>query len=133
MLCNCLCNTIKQLKRSRAQLTDSENELEYLKEVLIALNTKSATEDNAIEVAQGWMAAIRLRSSMQAEVGQTVIDCICMDEAVLRALGVAQQLQNLTCKAPPGLILFLKGGPGAHLQNHAYECVARYSFLCRVR
>jgi hypothetical protein len=58
------------------------------------------------------------------EVGQAVIDCICMDEAVLRALGAAKQLQNLTCKAPPGLVLFLKAGPGAHLRNHAYECAS---------
>jgi hypothetical protein len=64
---------------------------------------------------------LQLRSKMGAERGQAVLDCICMDEDVLKALGAAQQLQGTVGTAPDELVKLLKQGPVAHLTQHAYE------------
>jgi hypothetical protein len=62
-----------------------------------------------------------MRSEMTAECGQAVLDCICMDDDVLKALGAARQLQNIVGTPPDELVKLLKQGPAQHLQQHAYE------------
>jgi hypothetical protein len=52
-----------------------------------------------------------MRSKMAAECGQAVLDCICMDEEVLKGLGAAQQLQNTVATAPDELVKVLKQVP----------------------
>ena len=64
---------------------------------------------------------LQLRSEMGAERGQAVLDCICMDGDVLKALGAAQQLQGTVGTAPDELVKLLKQGPVTHLTQHAYE------------
>ena len=64
---------------------------------------------------------LQLRSEMGAERGQAVLDCICMDGDVLKALGAAQQLQGTVGTAPDELDKLLKQGPVTHLTQHAYE------------
>jgi hypothetical protein len=58
---------------------------------------------------------------MTAECGQAVLDCICMDDDVLKGIGAARQLQNIVGDAPDELVKLLKQGPAQHLQQHAYE------------
>ena len=67
------------------------------------------------------MLMLQLRSEMGAERGQAVLDCICMDGDVLKALGAAQQLQGTVGTAPDELVKLLKQGPVTHLTQHAYE------------
>ena len=62
-----------------------------------------------------------MRSEMTAECGQAVLECICMDDDVLKALGAARQLQNIVGTPPDELVKLLKQGPAQHLQQHAYE------------
>ena len=116
--------------RSRAQLTRHENELEYLKESLATLRELSATEHDWLEFAEAWIAVIKLRSEMEAERGQAVIDCILMDERVVQGLGIAQQLLSITGKPPARLLQQLKAGPGSHLKTHAYQCVRIHRSGC---
>ena len=58
---------------------------------------------------------------MTAECGQAVLDCICMDDDVLKGLGAARQLQGTVGTAPDELVKLLKQGPVTHLTQHAYE------------
>jgi hypothetical protein len=67
------------------------------------------------------MLMLQLRSEMGAERGQAVLDCICMDEAVLKGIGAAQQLKDTVGTVPDELIKLLKQGPAQHLLEHAYE------------
>ena len=45
-----------------------------------------------------------MRSEMTAECGQAVLECICMDDDVLKGLGAARQLQNIVGDAPDELV-----------------------------
>ena len=62
-----------------------------------------------------------MRSEMTAECGQAVLDCICMDEEVLKGISAAQQLRNTVGTPPDELLRLLKQGPAQHLLEHAYE------------
>lgn len=65
---------------------------------------------------------IGLRSEMDAERGQAVIDCMCLDDDVLHALGAALQLSSAVMTKPPTRLLeLLKRGPGNHLKKHQYK------------
>ena len=64
---------------------------------------------------------LQLRSEMAAERGQAVLDCICMDEEVLKGIGAAQQLRGTVGTAPDELVKLLKQGPAQYLLHHAYE------------
>ena len=67
------------------------------------------------------MMMLQLRSEMGAERGQAVLDCICMDEGVLKGIGAAQQLSGTVGTVPDELVKLLKQGPVQHLLEHAYE------------
>ena len=62
-----------------------------------------------------------MRSVITAECGQAVLECICMDEEVLKGIGAAQQLENTVGTAPDEVVKMLKQGPSKHLQQHSYE------------
>jgi hypothetical protein len=69
---------------------------------------------------------LQLRSKMAAERGQAVLECICMDEDVLKGIGAAQQLRNTVGTVPDELVKLLKQGPAQHLLQHAYEYRHRF-------
>ena len=95
---------------------------EYLKERLTKLTEDSATDDSWLDFADGWIAVLKLRSEMDSERGQAILDCMCLDEDVLIGLGAAEQLSHAVLKEPPTeLLKLLKQGPGKHLKKHEYE------------
>jgi hypothetical protein len=67
------------------------------------------------------MMMLQLRSEMGVERGQAMLDCICMDEGVLKGIGAAQQLSGTVGTVPDELVKLLKQGPAQHLLGHAYE------------
>ena len=68
-----------------------------------------------------WEALLSLRSHMTAERGQAVLECIALDAAVLRGVGVACVLRNMAGTDPPdGLLKLVKSGPAAHIKSHDY-------------
>ena len=95
---------------------------EYLKERLTKLTEDSATDQSWLDFADGWIAVLNLRSEMDSERGQAILDCMCLDEDVLIGLGAAEQLSHAVFEKPPlELLKLLKQGPGKHLKKHEYE------------
>ena len=95
---------------------------EYLKERLTKLTEDSATDQSWLDFADGWIAVLNLRSEMDSERGQAILDCMCLDEDVLIGLGAAEQLSHAVLEKPPTeLLKLLKQGPGKHLKKHEYE------------
>ena len=115
-------NVMQLLTRHpRATLAKHEKELLYLKERLEKLLDEPATEHNWLDFAETWIELIELRSVMQVERGQSIVDCICLDEAVLSALGMANHFRSINGSPPSEVLRRLKQGPGGHLRAHAYE------------
>ena len=106
---------------SRQQLTKQENELAFLQEQLEKLAENGPTPMNWLDFSDKFQAMLRLRSELTTERGQTMLECICMDEAVLDGIGAAEQLQNIAGEPPAEWIKRLKQGPGRHLQQHAFD------------
>ena len=70
--------------------------------------------------AESWQALLKLRSQLQSERGQAVLECIVNDEGVLRGLGMAQQLCDIAGKPPDVLLICINEGPGSHIRQNAY-------------
>ena len=72
------------------------------------------------------LCLLQLRSEMGAECGQAVLDCICMDGDVLKALGAAQQLQGTVGTAPDDAIATSRSWRTAapHSSSHARAAAA---------
>ena len=86
------------------------------------LTEDTITRESWREYAASWEAVIDLRSEMDCQRGQAIIECICLDESVLHGLGAARQLSGAIMDEPPKrLMKLLKDGPGAHLRSHDYE------------
>jgi hypothetical protein len=140
------CWTLRRVAlTSRDELTTHENELVYLQETLHELAQNPPTALNWLDFSEGFQAmlqaccklcmyvlfcgvflliahaVLQLRSEMVVERGQAVLDCICMDEDVLKGIGAAQQLRSIVGTPPDELIRLLKQGPAQHLLQHAYE------------
>ena len=106
---------------ARATLTVHEKELEYLKERLEKLLDDPATEQNWLDFAETWHELLKLRTAMKAQCGQAVLDCICMDEKVMRSLDCAAHFRGINGLPPQEVLRQLKSGPGGHLRTHAYK------------
>lgn len=50
-----------------------------------------------------------------------MLECLANDEKVLKALGMAQQLHDISGKPPDELIIALNDGPGSHIRQNAYQ------------
>ena len=109
------------LAHPRAALTVHEKELEYLKERLEKLLDDPATEHNWLDFAETWQELIKLRTAMKVQCGQAILDCICMDEKVLRSLDFAAHFRGINGQPPQEVLRRLKAGPGGHLRTHAYK------------
>ena len=115
-------DTLRKFVISPQDMRIHVKEIEYLQEQLQAVADISATQDNWSEFASAWEALLLLRSHMEAERGQAVLECIVLDEAVLRGLGSACVLRNMAGTDPPdGLLKLVKSGPAAHIKLHAYK------------
>ena len=80
---------------------------EYLKERLTKLTEDSATDQSWLDFADGWIAVLNLRSEMDSERGQAILDCMCLDEDVLIGLGAAEQLSHAVFEKPPNCLQIL--------------------------
>ena len=81
----------------------------------------AATEDNWSEFCSAWEALLSLRTQMEVQKGQQVLECLSMDDKVLIGLGVAFALRNFHGTEPPdGLLKLVKDGPIAHIKKHSY-------------
>ena len=58
---------------------------------------------------------------LHSERCQGVLQCIFSDAGVRKGLGAAQQFTGIIGSPPPGLMLLLKQGPGAHMKENAYR------------
>ena len=96
---------------------------EYLKERMTKLTEESIDHDGWLDFTHRFQSVISLRTEMDSEAGQAVLDCICLDEDVLRGLGAAKQMADaiFTDGRPPERMLALLKVTGAHLQQHEYE------------
>jgi hypothetical protein len=92
----------------------------FLNERMSKLTDESVMASTWEDFAEGWLALLSLRSEMESQRGQAVLDCICMDDKVLKGLGAVQQLSTaITLKEPPPFVLtLLKAGPGAHVKSN---------------
>ena len=83
------------------ELVKDENQLCYLKEQLTKL--QDMTEQTWKDAAESWAALLSLRSQIQVERGQAVLECMCADEKVLKAIGAAVQLRKSVGRSPTTL------------------------------
>jgi len=107
--------------RSRQELTKDDNELTYLLEKLTDIEKLNASEQAWKDVGETWQALLGLRSQMEVERGQAVLDCICADDKVLHAVGMADQLRKTQGEVPNDVLTTLNEGPGSHIRGNAYR------------
>ena len=116
-----LCSTLSSVfTHPRAALTKHEREIEYLNERLGKLLDDPATEHNWLDFAETWQELIKLRTAMDVQCGQAILECICMDENVLKSLGMANHFRGINGLPPQEVLRQLKSGAGGHLRTHAY-------------
>ena len=109
------------LARSRVELTRDENELVYLLDRLQKVEEQQTSELTWRDTSESWEAVIRLRAQLHSERGLAVLDCIINDPKMLKALGMAQQLHDISGKPPEQLLIALNEGPGSHIRQNAYQ------------
>ena len=107
--------------RTKMELVKDENQLCYLKEQLKQLQDMTVTEQTWKDAAESWVAVLSLRSQIQVERGQAVLECMCADEKVLKAIGAAVQMSETVGEVPNDVITLLSEGPSAHIRNEAYK------------
>ena len=86
---------------------------------------QETTELTWRDTAESWEALIKLRSELQSERGQAVLECIVNDASVLRGLGMAHQLRDIAGKPPDVLLIAINEGPGS-LSEAEMRAVASY-------
>ena len=111
--------------KGRVDLTKDELQLEHLITKLTALEAQEATANNWRDTADTWISVLRLRGQLRVEAGVAVLDCLCGDDAVLKALGAAEFLMDTQGEAPTALVTAISKGPGAHIRNHGYKYTKR--------
>ena len=107
--------------RSKMELVKDENQLCYLKEQADKAAGHYVTEQTWKDAAESWVAVLSLRSQIQVERGQAVLECMCADEKVLKAIGAAVQMSETVGEVPNDIVTLLSKGPGAHIRNEAYK------------
>ena len=107
--------------RSRTELVKDENQLSYLLEALNKLQDITVTNQTWKDVGESWQAVLKLRSQLEVERGQAVLECICADEQVLLAIGAAEQLTDTQGEVPNDVLTLLNKGPSAHIRSNAYK------------
>eukprot|EP01052_Picozoa_sp_SAG31_P035761 SAG31_NODE_4359_length_3313_cov_2.107032_1_plen_406_part_00 len=116
------CGMLRRLTTtSWAKLAADEDDLKFLQEQLELLAQKPPTANDWRSYLSSFESVLELRSGMKAERGQAVLECICMDEAVLDGIGAARQLKNTNGTVPDVVLQLLSSGPASHVQHHAYE------------
>ena len=107
--------------RTKMELVKDENQLSYLKDKLTKLEDMTVTEQTWKDAAETWVAVLGLRSQIQVERGQAVLECMCADEKVLKAIGAAVQMSETNGEVPNDIVTLLSKGPSAHIRNEAYK------------
>ena len=59
----------------------------YLRDRIQSVSDISPDKDSWLDYAETWVAMLDLRSEMECKRGQAILDCMCLDESVLRGLG----------------------------------------------
>ena len=108
-------------QRERSQLTKDENELSYLLDKLTKMEELTVTRDSWKDVSESWQALLSLRSQIAVERGQQLLEVICTDEMVLKAIGAVHQLKDVGGEVPTAVLAMLNQGPSAHIRSHAYK------------
>ena len=73
------------------------------------------------DVAERWIAVIKLRGKLNVECAQKVFDCMVSDTGLLNAIGAAKALEYIQGQPPSSLVTLISQGPGRHIQTHAYD------------
>ena len=107
--------------RSRSQLSRDESELAYVLGELEKIRELQTSELSWRDVAESWAALLKLRSQLEVERGQAVLECIVSDQQLLDALGAATQLSGSVGVVPRDLLTILNQGPGAHIRTNGYR------------
>lgn len=107
--------------RSRSQLTRDESELSYFLSELQKIRDLQTSEQSWRDVAESWGALLKLRSQIEVERAQAVLECIVSDRQLLDALGAATQLSGSVGAVPRDLLTILNQGPGAHIRTNGYR------------
>ena len=64
----------------------------YLRDRIQSVSDISPDKDSWLDYAETWIAMLDLRSEMECKRGQAILDCMCLDESVLRGLGTGNCL-----------------------------------------
>ena len=108
-------------RSTRSELIRHANELRYLDDELAKLKGIPITKDTWHDAGKSWGAVLTLITKLDVEVGQTVLECICADDRVLIAIGVAEQLNKCKGSAPPGVTMLFNDGPSEHIRYNGYR------------
>ena len=105
-------------------LNIQRNETQYVLERLLHLEESDFTGHQWLDRADAWMALLKLRSRLHADVALHCLEAIAADAEVLKGLGMANALREAVCdengKPPDYLTYLLKDGPGKHLKEYTY-------------
>ena len=119
---------------TRTELVKDESELSYLLEKLTKLEDIALTEQTWKDVSESWKALLALRSQLHVECGQQVLECMCADVEVLKAVGAADQFRKTLGDVPNDIVTLLSEGLSAHIRGHAYKYRKKLNAeLARVR
>ena len=106
---------------SRTKLVKDENELSYLLEQLTELQKLTVTDQSWKDVGESWRAMLALRSQIEVERGQAVLEIMCADEKVLQAIGMTMQIREIQGDVPNDVVTLLTKGPSNHIHSNAYK------------
>ena len=111
----------KALKMAQRELRRDELELNYLMDRLLRIEEISVTYETWRDYLKAWEALMKLRSQIQSERGQAIINLMVQDIKLCEGLGAATQLFKISGMVPNEIIVHLNDGPAQHIQLHAFR------------
>ena len=109
------------LRTSGKELRRDENELNFILDRLMRIESIQITNETWRDYTEAWEALIQLRKRILCERGHAIIRCIVADQAVVDGLGAAFQMLQIQGDPPNEILIMLGEGPATHIHQHLFK------------